>query len=322
MAKKKPNLMSVMAQAKSNTDSQAQRKQTNSKVPVAELALGSGSTGLVKTSRVAIIEVAANECRGWSLHNRNAHWYNAERCADLIQSIKSEGQLEPALARKLNDEDGYKYELIYGMRRRFACDQLNIPLKLKIIECDDMQAAIFMHIENEHRADITPMEKALSYKKLNQSGIFSTMENLAKLLNLPKGTLSKYLKASSLFDEPIMAEAFPDPTELPVSKVNKLVDLLTNPSERKVIHKRLQNVKGGLSQFTPIELLNDLIECVKRSTQVDSSPLKEAINVGERTTCTVTRNAKGKVTLAFDTFEELTEDSFKELFVKVEKMLG
>jgi ParB-like chromosome segregation protein Spo0J len=58
----------------------------------------------------------------------------------------------------------FDYELIYGMRRRFACEYLNSKLKLRVIEADDTRAAVLMHIENADRQDITAMERALSFQ--------------------------------------------------------------------------------------------------------------------------------------------------------------
>src|ERR1039458_8305939 len=126
----------------------------------AELAL----TGRVvpPLERENIFSVEPKRCRAWAHHNRTAAWYTRDRCQDLIESIAKDGQQEPAVARKLAGDPNFDYELIYGMRRRFACEFLNAKLKLRVIEADDARAAVLMHIENADRQDITPMERALS----------------------------------------------------------------------------------------------------------------------------------------------------------------
>jgi len=50
------------------------------------------------------------------------------------------------------------------MRRRYACEVLGLKLKLSVIEADDARAAMLMRIENAHRQDITPIERALSFQ--------------------------------------------------------------------------------------------------------------------------------------------------------------
>ncbi len=98
----------------------------------AELAL----TGRVVPAleRENIFSVEPRRCRAWAYHNRTAAWYTRDRCQDLIESIAKDGQQEPAVARKLAGDPNFDYELIYGMRRRFACEFLNAKLKLRVIE--------------------------------------------------------------------------------------------------------------------------------------------------------------------------------------------
>jgi len=98
----------------------------------AELAL----TGRVVPAleRENIFSVDPRRCRPWAHHNRGAVWYTRDRCQDLIESIAKDGQQEPAVARKLVGDPSFDYELIYGMRRRFACEFLNAKLKLRVMD--------------------------------------------------------------------------------------------------------------------------------------------------------------------------------------------
>src|ERR1700693_4707295 len=86
---------------------------------VAELAL----TGRVAPplERENIFLVDPKRVRPWQYHNRTAAWYTRDRCQDLVDSIAKDGQQEPAVARRLTGEPAFEYELVYGMRRRFAC---------------------------------------------------------------------------------------------------------------------------------------------------------------------------------------------------------
>ena len=111
-------------------------------LPTAELALqGRTSPGL---TRETVLSVDPRRCRPWKYHNRTAAWYTRERCEDLIESIPKDGQQEPALARRITDDPQHDYELIYGMRRRYACEVTNAKLKIRVVEIPDSQAAILM----------------------------------------------------------------------------------------------------------------------------------------------------------------------------------
>src|ERR1700722_16016868 len=96
----------------------------------AELAL-TGRTAPVM-ERENIFSVDPKRVRAWKYHNRAPAWYTKERCQDLIESMAKEGQQEPALARKLSGDPDFDYELVYGMRRRFTCEFLNMKLKLRV----------------------------------------------------------------------------------------------------------------------------------------------------------------------------------------------
>src|SRR5580698_503110 len=119
--------------------------------------------------------------------------YTRERCHDLIESIARDGQQEPAVARKLSGDTSYDYELIYGMRRRYACEVLGRKLKLRVVDVDDARAAVLMHIENADRQDITPMERALSFQTQIDARVFTTQEALGDAMGLTKGQISKLL---------------------------------------------------------------------------------------------------------------------------------
>ena len=88
----------------------------------AEMAL-TGRT-VPALERENIFSIEPKRVRPWKYHNRTETWYTRERCQDLIDSIAKDGQQEPVLARKLTGDPDFDYELVYGMRRRFACEVL------------------------------------------------------------------------------------------------------------------------------------------------------------------------------------------------------
>jgi ParB/RepB/Spo0J family partition protein len=262
----------------------------------AELAL----TGRVvpPLERENIFQVDPRRCRAWSHHNRTAAWYSRDRCQDLIESIAKDGQQEPAVARKLVGDPNFDYELIYGMRRRFACEYLNSRLKLRVIEADDARAAVLMHIENADRQDITPMERALSFHSQLEARIFPTQEALADAIGLTKGQVSKLVKAASLMRHATLTQLFVDKSAVPVDAAYKLATLWERPGAKEVILKAAQNLlqkeRAGRS---PVDLIKVLLASLDRSRKFE--PVQRQYNLGAIGRVVVTRNARGKVTLAF-----------------------
>jgi ParB family chromosome partitioning protein len=262
----------------------------------AELAL----TGRVvpPLERENIFHVDPRRCRAWAHHNRTAAWYTRDRCQDLIESIAKDGQQEPAVARKLTGDSNFDYELVYGMRRRFACEFLNARLKLRVIEADDARAAVLMHIENADRQDITPMERALSFQSQLEARIFPTQDALADAIGLTKGQVSKLVKAASLMRNATLTQLFPDKSAVPVDAAYKLATLWERPGAKEVILKAAQNLlqkeRAGRS---PVDLLKTLLASLDRSRKFE--PVQKQYNLGAVGRVVVTRNARGKVTLAF-----------------------
>ena len=108
-----------------------ERSPAQPTLAAAELALK--GRGMPSLERENILSVDPKRCRPWKFHNRTSGWYTRERCQDLIDSIGKDGQLEPALARKIEGEPGYDFELIFGMRRRFACEITGHKLRIRVV---------------------------------------------------------------------------------------------------------------------------------------------------------------------------------------------
>jgi len=53
-------------------------------------------------------------------HDRDYSKLNEARCRDLIDAFKAHGQESPALVRKIDNEKGYEYEIVYGSRRHWT----------------------------------------------------------------------------------------------------------------------------------------------------------------------------------------------------------
>jgi ParB family chromosome partitioning protein len=293
------NLSDIARSARQHPEALSEADKPATGRPVlaaAELALTGRAVPALE--RENIFSVEPKRCRAWAHHNRSASWYTRDRCQDLIESIAKDGQQEPAVARRLTGDPNFDYELIYGMRRRFACEFLNAKLKLRVIQADDARAAVLMHIENADRRDITPMERALSFQSQLEARIFPTQEALSDAIGLTKGQVSKLVKAATLMRQGTISQLFPDKSAVPVDAAYKLATLWDRPGAKEVILKAAQNLlqkeRPGRS---PAELLKALLASLDRSRKFD--PVQKQYNLGAAGRVVVTRNARGKVTLAF-----------------------
>ena len=87
-----------------------------------------------------------------------------ESLTELVESIATNGILNPLLVRPLEGEDG-KYEIISGHRRFFAAGKLGMKKVPCTVHYIDRDAATVMMVDsNCQRAELLPSEKAKAYK--------------------------------------------------------------------------------------------------------------------------------------------------------------
>jgi len=293
------NLKDVAAQVRDRGDgSPLEKSPAQPTLAAAEMALSGRSMPAME--REVILAVDPKRCRPWKFHNRTDAWYTRERCQDLIDSIAKDGQLEPALARKLNGVAGYDFELIFGMRRRFACEVTGQKLKIRVLDADDARAAVLMHIENADRQDITPMERAISFLTQAEGKVFATQEAMAEALGVSKGQVAKMIKAAGLLKIPAIAALFPDRSVVPVEQAYKLAAIMERPGAKEVVLKAAQTMASkGVAGRAPAAVLGQLTASLERRSSYET--IRREYNVGAAGRVQVTRNPKGKVTLTFRT---------------------
>ncbi|MDA3129319.1 nucleoid occlusion protein [Aliibacillus thermotolerans] len=116
--------------------------------------------------------------------------FNDEKIAELAQSIRTHGLLQPITVRKKDD----KYELIAGERRLRAAIYLEmkeIPAIIK--DFSDTETASLALIENLQRENLTAIEEARAYKELIDM-IGLTQESLAQRLGKGQSTVANKLR--------------------------------------------------------------------------------------------------------------------------------
>jgi ParB family chromosome partitioning protein len=311
------NLSEVAKQVKERAEpSPFLKSPAQPRLAPAELALTGRAAPTFE--RENILSVDPKRCRPWKYHNRSHAWYSKERCQDLIDSMPRDGQAEPALARKIAGEPNFDFELIYGMRRRFAAEFTHTKLKVRVTDADDAKAAVLMHIENADRQDITAMERALSFQQQLEAKIFGTQDAMAEAFGLSKGQVTKLLKAALLLKHPTIGQLFADKSAVPVEAAYQLSVLMDRPGAKDVVVKAAQNLLAkGESGRTPAAILKLLSTSLDRSRHLE--PIKREYHVGPSTRMTLVRNPKGKVTLAFP--KGLRETDREGLLTAIDKLL-
>lgn len=123
--------------------------------------------------------------------------FNEQNILELAESIKEHGVIQPIVVRKIGD----KYEIIAGERRYKAsvlAGKTTIPAI--VTNLDDKNSAEIALIENVQRQDLTPIEEAVSYKKILDMG-YLNQATLAEKLGKTQSTIANKLRLLNLDDE-------------------------------------------------------------------------------------------------------------------------
>lgn len=120
-----------------------------------------------------------------------------ESFQELMDSIKTAGVLQPIVVRPVAGKSD-AYEIIMGERRFRACQALKretIPAVLK--EATDRQMLEWALIENTHRKDLNPIERAMAYKELADT-FHLTQDEVAKRVGADRTTISNFIRLLGL----------------------------------------------------------------------------------------------------------------------------
>jgi ParB family chromosome partitioning protein len=231
--------------------------------------------------------------------------FDEEAMAELAESIKVVGLLQPVVVRRLSSG---RYEIVMGERRWRACQLAEltaIPAIVRDTSDDDLLRDAL--IENLHRQQLNPLEEAAAYQQLLED-FAATHEELARrvgrsrphitntirLLNLPAGVQRRvaagvlsagHARALLAVDDPqsqeqlahrIVAEG------LSVRAVEEIVALGVGPGKAPRQPARKQPVAPGLK-----DLANRLSDVLDTRVKVE---------LGQR---------KGKIVVEFASLDDL-----------------
>lgn len=158
--------------------------------------------------------------------------FHEKNINELADSIREHGVIQPIVVRKISD----KYEIIAGERRYKASVLANkTTIPALIVNLNDQDAAEVALIENVQRQDLTPIEEAVSYKKILDMGM--TQEQLASKLGKTQSTVANKLRLLNL-DEQVQEALLEQ--KISERHARSLLKLPTNEDQVKILNRIIQ----------------------------------------------------------------------------------
>lgn len=176
--------------------------------------------------------------------------FDENKLNELAESIRKYGVIQPIVVRQIGD----KYEIIAGERRYKASKIANkSTIPAIVINLNDKESEEIALLENIQRQNLTPIEEAVSYKRILDMG-YITQAELAGKLGKTQSTIANKVRLLNLDDQVQYALLNGKISErharslLRVHDKNKQIEILN-----KIIEERLTVKKTD-------DLIKDLLE--------------------------------------------------------------
>src|SRR5215510_14978147 len=168
-------------------------------IPMQKGRLGRGLASLIGETPEAQAPLPAyGEQRLISIDQMHPSGFNPRRTfgeaelAELADSIRSKGLLQPIIVRPDGKRGGY--EIVAGERRWRAAQKAALHTVPAIVrELSDLEAAEFALIENVQRTDLNPIEEATGYSELIERFGY-TQEQVAEVIGKSRSHLANTLR--------------------------------------------------------------------------------------------------------------------------------
>lgn len=126
--------------------------------------------------------------------------FSEEALAELAESIRNQGVLQPILVRTAPDSSPGHFELVAGERRLRAAKMAGLQdIPCLVRELDDEQSLTIAIVENLQREDLNIIEEALGLKQL-QDRLNLSQEDLARKVGKSRPAVANTLRLLQLPD--------------------------------------------------------------------------------------------------------------------------
>jgi len=227
--------------------------------------------------------------------------FGESELAELAQSIKEKGVIQPILVAKTKDG----FQLIAGERRWRAAQKAGLDkIPALIRDVSPAEALQIALIENIQRQDLNPIEEAAAYQELAQRFNF-TQEALSARIGKNRTTIANFLRLLKLPDD-IQRDLIDG--RLSTGHARVLVSIDSPSTQRKI---RDLVIKGALSVRQTEALAKRFVSPKKPKAIKDEidSYLESLVNDLQNslgTKVTITRKGKkGRIMIEFYSDDEL-----------------
>ncbi len=274
--------------------------------------MGKGLGALIpegeESDRNSIVEIKITDIEANDKQPRKA--FNDATLADLSESIKEHGVVQPIIVRKL----GSSYQIVAGERRWRAArlaGKKTIPAIIK--ECSNLEVMELALIENLQREDLNSIEEAMAYKSLIEE-YNMTQEEISKKIGKSRPAIANSLRLLQLPQEikNMIAEGKISQGHaralLSISEEKKQLDMAEKIIAQQLNVRQIEKLAKDTKQKKKKEVLTD-------AYQIEINQLEERLRAVLGTKVTIHhRKNRGSIEI-----EYYSDEEFDRIFELLEK---
>ena len=278
-----------------------------------EIGSGKGLDALIDTTEVKT--QGSSNLNEIPLHaispnpNQPRREFDEQALQELANSIREIGIIQPITLRQTGDN---QYQIIAG-ERRWRASQIagleTIPAYIRTVEDEGvMEMAL---VENIQREDLNAIEIALAYEHLAET-TGMTQEKISERVGKSRAAVTNYMRLLKL------------PAQVQMALKNKQIDMgharallaIDSPSTQIKLYKEIE--KNNYS----VRKVEEMVQMLKSGEDIDTankkistkSPLPEEYQMlkqrlseffGTKVQMTCSNKGKGKISISFDSEEQL-----------------
>ena len=229
--------------------------------------------------------------------------WNEQELAELAQSIKANGVIQPIIVRPISSG----YQLIAGERRWRAAKLAGlqmVPAIIRPVKDDEMLELAL--VENIHRADLNPIERANAYQRY-LSTLSLTQADAAQRLGEDRSVIANYLR---ILDLPSEIKQMLIEGQLTMGHARAILALPTDELRRKLANRAM----AGRLSVREVERLvrqyltaNDAQKVKIRTRPAHIQDLESRLSkeLGTNVAIETRKNGKcGRIVVEFHSLEE------------------
>ena len=202
--------------------------------------------------------------------------FDEEKLSELSDSIRKYGVIQPIVVRPVNG----KYEIIAGERRYKAsmmAGRTTIPAV--IVNLSDRDSEEIALLENIQRQQLSPIEEAVSYKRILDMG-YITQDELAKKLGKAQSTIANKVRLLNLDDE--VQEALLE-NKISERHARSLLRLSDKADQVKMLHRIInERLTVKMTDNEIAKLKEEKNKQVNKQVQTDNNNIESLFGDEER----------------------------------------